>query len=76
MRNWYDISTAPKDGSQIIIGWAPSESVPDGDMTFAKWIGDHYNGPGWYGEQSEETWGPLAYENPTHWTSAPKAPPA
>lgn len=73
MTVWHDISRVPKDRS-VILGWRNSESYPDGFMTIAEWIDPHYNGPGFYGEQFDSTWGDQRYDGATHWTEAPELP--
>lgn len=72
MAAWADISSAPTD-REIIIGWK-ARPGGIGGRVFAKWEDSHYNGPGWYGEQYDSTWGAMPYEAPTHWMDAPDVP--
>jgi uncharacterized protein DUF551 len=72
MSEWRDISTAPKDGTRILIFEAPDAFNPDGVIVSCWWYAnDTYTAGGyWNGGR-----GTLRTFLPTHWMPLPAAPP-
>ncbi len=61
---WQPISTAPRDGREILI-WVPESEFEPGYATSARWGGAHW----------EDNAGlPLWVDNPTHWMPLPPPP--
>jgi len=64
MSQWKPISTAPKDGSYVIL-YVPDE---DSELTIACWIYGDWRSWVW----SEDCWQNVL--NPTHWMPLPEPP--
>jgi len=66
MEGWYDISTAPRDGTLIKVG-------ADGEWFVMRWNGDAVNDliPGvlgfWEAPDQSFTWDSSGEFGPTHW---------
>ena len=68
MSEWQDISTAPKDGTEILVAGPAWDDLSKGFFqTVAMWI-DH----AWFQEQTD--YPDAAVYDPTHWQPLPEPP--
>ena len=65
---WEDISTAPKDGTSILVANA------NGEIFVVCWGADTANGPGWIDGATDFVGDLLIYTAPTHWMPLPPPP--
>ncbi len=78
-REWQDISTAPRDGTEVLLWCAPhSESELDSVFAAAWTVDDDDDKGTWIIPQADDReggWSDTLKWNPTHWRPLP-APPA
>jgi hypothetical protein len=70
MSEWQPIETAPKDGAEILLGFAGEKWIVQG-----RWVGDYKARDGaWWALNNDPTdaWGGELY--PTHWMPLPSPP--
>ena len=66
--NWQPISTAPKDGTRILV-WNGSYASA---VVYAHNL--YKNEDGWWLEDDGEQWDAFLYSEPTHWMPMPNPP--
>jgi hypothetical protein len=75
---WVDISTAPRDGTSLLL-WCPKSNNEaalrqDAHATVGSWTKGRF-GPGWYLSQPGcDCSDPTVWPAPTHWASLPASP--